>query len=159
MKKSRVKALRKGIIMANMAKLQRDYGNVIWTGKKCILGLPISFTRYILTDNMLYTKIGFLNIKEDEIELYKITDKTMTFTLGQRMVGCGTITVTARDCDTPEKKLISIKKPREVKRILDEAVKSERDKYLVRGRDMVGANLHGHEGEQAYSADEGLFEE
>lgn len=36
------------------------------------------------------------------------------------------------------------KKPREVKKILDEAVKLERDKYMVRGRDMVGANLHGH---------------
>lgn len=74
----------------------------------------------------------------------KIVDKTMKLSLGQRMVGCGTIVVTSRDCDTPNKELKSVKKPREVKKILDEAVKLERDKYMVRGRDMVGANLHGH---------------
>ena len=129
-----------------MEKLRRDYGEVLWTGKTCILGMPISFTRYILTDTMLYTKVGFLNIREDEIELYKITDKTMKFTLGQRMMGCGTISITARDCDTPDKHLVSIKKAREVKRILDEAVKVQRDKYMVRGRDMVGASYHEHDG-------------
>lgn len=128
--------------MANLEKLRRNYGEVLWTGKKCIIGLPISFTRYIITETVLYTKKGFLNINEDEIELYKVMDKTMKFTLGQRMVGCGTITLTARDCDTPTKQLISVKKPREVKKILDEAVKEQRDKYMVRGRDMVGASLH-----------------
>ena len=117
--------------MANMKKLERDYGEILWTGKKCIMGMPISFTRYILTSSVLYTKVGFLNIKEDEIELYKIVDKTMKLSLGQRMVGCGTIVVTSRDCDTPNKELKSVKKPREVKKILDEAVKLERDKYMV----------------------------
>ena len=51
-----------------MKKLERDYGEILWTGKKCIMGMPISFTRYIITSSVLYTKVGFLNIKEDEIE-------------------------------------------------------------------------------------------
>lgn len=127
--------------MANMEKLRRDYGEVIWTGKKCILGMPISFTRYILTETTLYTKIGFFNIHEDEIELYKIIDKTMSFTLGQRMVGVGTIRISAKDKDTPDKCILSVKKPREVKKLLDEAVKEQRDRYMVRGRDMVGAHI------------------
>ncbi len=125
----------------NMEKLRQDYGNVLWTGKKCILGMPISFTRYIITDTSLYTKVGFFNIKEDEIELYRVYDKQMTFTLFQRMVRCGTITIISKDKDTPDKKLISVRKPREVKRILDEAVKTQRDKYYVRGRDMIGNDL------------------
>ena len=127
--------------MANMEKLKRDYGDVLWTGKKCICGLPISFTRYILTDTSLYTKVGLLNIKEDEIDLYKIMDKNMKLPLGQRIVGCGTIIIISRDRDTPEKHLVAVKKPREVKRILDAAVKAQYDKYMVRGRDMVGAAL------------------
>ena len=49
----------------NKEKLRNDYGNVLWSGKKCILGMPISFTRYILTDTTLYTRIGLLNIRED----------------------------------------------------------------------------------------------
>ncbi len=125
----------------NMEKLKRDYGNVLWAGKKCILGMPISFTRYILTDTTLYTKIGFFNIREDEIELYRIFDKKISFTLGQRIFGCGTIDLVSKDIDTPEKKLISIKKPREVKKILDAVVKEQRDKYYVRGRDMIGGAI------------------
>lgn len=125
----------------NMEKLKRDYGNVLWAGKKCILGMPISFTRYILTDTTLYTKIGFFNIREDEVELYRIFDKKISFTLGQRIFGCGTIDLVSKDIDTPEKKLISIKKPREVKKILDAVVKEQRDKYYVRGRDMIGGTI------------------
>lgn len=124
----------------NLEKLRRDYGNVLWAGRKCILGMPISFTRYILTDTCLYTKIGLFNIKEDEIENYRIYDKRMSFTFGQRIFGVGTITVMSKDADTPEKLIVSVRKPREVKRILDEAVKAERDKYAVRGRDMVGVH-------------------
>lgn len=129
--------------MANLKKIKKNYGeDLLWTGKKCICGLPISFTRYILTSTVLYTRTGFLNVKEDEIELYKIVDKVMMFPLGQRLVGCGTVKLTSKDSDTPEKLLKSVKKPREVKRILDEAVKAQRDKYMIRGRDMMGAVIH-----------------
>lgn len=128
------------IDMANIKKLKKTYGDdLIWSGKKCICGLPISFTRYILTSTVLYTRVGFLNVKEDEIELYKIVDKVMMFPLGQRIVGCGSIKLTSKDSDTPEKLLKAVKKPREVKKVLDDAVKIQRDKYMIRGRDMMGA--------------------
>lgn len=126
----------------NMEKIKRDYGNVLWAGKKCILGMPISFTTYIITDTALYTKVGLLNVKEDEIELYRVFDKQISFTLFQRIVKCGTITVMSKDTDTPAKRLVSVRHPREVKRILDEAVKVQRDKYYVRGRDMIGADCN-----------------
>lgn len=128
--------------MANMKKLTRDYGEVIWTGKKCILGMPISFTRYILTDSKLITRVGLLNLREDEIELYRVYDKSMKLPLGQRIVGCGTITLLSKDSDTPTKVLQSIKRPREVKKLLDAAVQEQRDRYSVRGRDMMGASAH-----------------
>lgn len=128
--------------MANMKKLTRDYGEIIWTGKKCILGMPISFTRYILTESKLITRIGLLNLREDEIELYRVYDKSMKLPLGQRIVGCGTINLLSKDSDTPNKVLQSIKRPREVKRLLDEAIQVQRDKYSVRGRDMMGATAH-----------------
>lgn len=129
----------------NMEKLKADYGNVLWSGKKCILGMPISFTRYVLTDTTLFTRIGLFNIKEDEIELYRVFDKNISFTLGQRIFGCGTIILVSKDIDTPEKKLISIKKPREVKKLVDAAVKEQRDKYYVRGRDMIGGHVDVHD--------------
>lgn len=128
--------------MSKINKLKKIYGeDLLWSGKKCICGMPISFTRYILTSTVLYTRTGFLNVKEDEIELYKIVDKITLFPFGERIVGCGTIKLISKDVDTPEKLLKAIKKPREVKRILDEAVKEQRDKYLIRGRDMMGAAM------------------
>ena len=73
--------------MANMKKLTRDYGEIIWTGKKCIMGMPISFTRYILTDSKLITRVGLLNLKEDEIELYRVYDKSMKLPLTLQELG------------------------------------------------------------------------
>lgn len=128
--------------MANMKKLTRDYGEIIWTGKKCIMGLPISFTRYILTESKLITRIGLLSLREDEIELYRVYDKSIKLPFGQRIVGCGTITLLSKDSDTPTKTLQSVKNPREVKRLLDGAIQAQRDKYSVRGRDMMGASAH-----------------
>lgn len=112
----------------------------VWTDKKrTIFGLPISFTRYILTETKLITRTGFLNISEDEIELYKITDKKLLLPFGQRMFGCGTIEVSSRDTDTPVKKICSVKKTREVMDLLDKYIDIQRDKYNVRGRDMYGS--------------------
>ncbi|MGN0686469.1 MAG: PH domain-containing protein [Oscillospiraceae bacterium] len=129
--------------MANLERLARDYGDIIWTGKKCILGMPISFTRYILTDTKLITKIGLLSIKEDEIELYRIYDMSLSLPIGQRIVGCGTIKLLSKDSDTPVKELKSVKRPREAKRFIDNAVAVQRDKYYVRGRDMIGGSYPG----------------
>ena len=125
--------------MANIEKLTKEYGAIVWTGKKCIMGLPISFTRYIMTETKLITRTGLLNLKEDEIELYRVYDMSLSLLLGQRIVGCGTIKLLSKDSDTAIKELISIKKPREVKKLLDTAVEAQRDKYYVRGRDMIGS--------------------
>ena len=126
-----------------MAKIDIDY---IWTDKKrTLFGLPLSFTRYILTDKKLITRTGFFTIHEDEIELYRISDKSLSATFGQRMFGCGTVHIDCRDVDTPEKDIVSIKKPREFMNKLEEQVDIQRDRYSVRGRDMIGLERMGHE--------------
>ncbi len=122
-----------------MAKIDFDY---IWTDKKrTIFGLPISFTRYILTEKKLVTRTGFLSIKEDEVELYRITDKSLQLPLGQRMFGCGTVTMHCKDTDTPIKIVTSIKNPRNFMTLLEENVNIQRDRYRVRGRDMIGLDV------------------
>lgn len=123
-----------------MAKLDFDY---LWTDKKrTLFGLPLSFTRYILTDKKLITRTGFFTVHEDEIELYRISDKSLNQTLGQRMFGVGTVHINCRDVDTPIKDVISIKKPREFMNILEENVDIQRDRYRVRGRDMIGSDYN-----------------
>jgi len=77
--------------------------------------------------------------------------------LGQRIVGCGTIKLLSKDSDTPAKELKSVKRPREAKRLIDDAVRIQRDKYYVRGRDMIGnsyPNDHDADGDGVYDCEE-----
>ncbi len=111
----------------------------LWTDKKrTIFGLPLSFTRYFLTETKLITRSGFFNIVEDEIELYRIYDKKLFLPLGQRMFGCGTISLHSKDIDTPIKEIKAVKKPRSVVELIDKYVNIQRDKYHTRGRDLYG---------------------
>lgn len=113
--------------------------NYIWTDKKrTIFGLPLSFTRYFITETKLITRKGLLTIEEDELELYRVTDKKLVLPLGQRVFGCGTISLHVKDVDTPIKDITSVKKPREVLALLDKHINLNRDKYNIRGRDMIG---------------------
>ncbi|MDE6500595.1 MAG: PH domain-containing protein [Ruminococcus sp.] len=110
----------------------------VWTDKKrTFLSLPWSFTRYFLTETKLITRKGFFNIDEDEMELYKIDDKKMKFSFGQRIVGCGTIIIYSRDHDTPVKEIKSIKNARKVSDMIDQYLNSVRDKYGIRERDLI----------------------
>ena len=46
----------------------------LWKDRKRHLGLPLSFTRYSLSDDRLFVSEGFLNIKDDEVLLYRVRD-------------------------------------------------------------------------------------
>lgn len=124
-------------------KADFDY---IWTDKKrTIFGLPISFTRYFLTEKKFITRKGFLNITEDEFDLYRVVDKKLTLPFGQRMFGCGTVIINVKDIDTPVKEVQSIKSPRAFMNLIDEQVERMRDEYSIRGRDMIAGGHHGHD--------------
>ena len=113
--------------------------NYVWTGKKrTFLGLPWSFTRYYLTETKFITKTGFLNISEDEMDLYKITDKKILRPLVQRIFGCGSIVIYSKDTDSPTKEIKCIKDVRAVSNLIDEYTNKMRDKYAIRGRDLMG---------------------
>ena len=62
--------------------------NIIWKDRKrTLFGLPLSFTKYELTEDRLFIKTGLLTQKEDEVRLYRIMDIGLTRTLGQRIFG------------------------------------------------------------------------
>ena len=124
--------------------MKKDMFSYIWTDKKrTLFGLPLSFTRYFLTETKLITRKGFLSIEEDELELYKVTDKKLVMPLGQRLFGCSTIILHVKnDVDTPIKEIRSIKEPRAVLELIDKQIDINRDKYNIRGRDMYGGEFH-----------------
>lgn len=120
--------------------MAKEMPGQIWTDKKrTFLGLPWSFTRYILTEKKFITRKGFFTVVEDEVDLYRIVDKSLRRTLGQRMFKLGTVILNCRDVDTPVKEVLSIKNPRKFMELLEQHVDEQRDKYNTRGRDIIGS--------------------
>ena len=110
----------------------------VWKDRKrTFLGLPLSFTVYSLNEERLFIKSGFLNIKEDEVRLYRITDLSLTRTLLQRMFGVGTISCCSADKTLGNFVIKSVKNPRDVKEKLSELVEKQRDKKRVTSREFL----------------------
>ncbi len=100
-----------------MAKL-----NYIWADRKRILGMPITFTRYALSDDRLFLETGLLNTKCDEILLYRVRDISLSISLWQRIFGVGTVTISSSDKTLPVLELKNVKAPRDTKETIHEAV-------------------------------------
>ena len=123
-----------------MKKNEFEY---IWTDKKrTLFGLPLSFTRYFITEAKFVRRCGFLNVTEDEFELYKVADKKLVLPFAQRIFNCGSIIINVKDVDTPVAEIHSVKNIRCVLKTLEENVNKQRDKYNIRGRDMVGTSFN-----------------
>ena len=122
-----------------MAKKDKQIDYVWSDRKRLFLGLPISFTKYYLTENRLITRAGLFNVDEDELELYRIVDKSLKRSFWQRMFGVGTLVLFCKDVDTPEKHIVSVKCPREVSDLIGSYITQYRDRYAIRGRDMIGS--------------------
>ena len=103
--------------------------NVVWTDKKRpIFGLPLSFTRYILTEEKLIINMGFFSKSEEEIRLYRITDFSVKQSFLQRIFGVGNIYISSSDNMQGEFTIYQIKKPYEIKNKLSDMVEIERQK-------------------------------
>lgn len=113
----------------------------IWKDKKRYLGMPISFTRYGMSEDRLFISVGFLNIKDDEILLYRVRDIDTSRSLWQRLFGVGTLTVMSSDKTMPTLVLKNIKNPVEVKELLHAQVEEIKMKRRVRIGEIMGNGL------------------
>ena len=94
----------------------------VWADRKRYLGMPLSFTRYGLSEDRLFLSVGFFSVRDEEILLYRVRDISVRRSLWQRLLGVGTIIVSSSDKSTPTLPLVSIKNPLEVKELLHENV-------------------------------------
>ena len=113
----------------------------LWKDRKRYFGLPLSFTRYALSEDRLFTSVGFLNIKDDEILLYRVRDIDTNRTLWQRMFGVGTVTVMSSDKTQPVLQLKNIKHPVMVKEILHKQVEEMKIRRRVRVGEIMGNEI------------------
>ena len=113
----------------------------IWQDRKRYLGMPLSFTRYGMSGDRLFTSVGFLNIKDDEILLYRVRDIDTSRSLWQRIFGVGTVTILSSDKTMPTMVLKNIKNPVEVKEMIHSQVEEVKLKRRVRIGEIMGEGM------------------
>ena len=116
----------------------------LWKDRKRYFGLPLSFTRYSLSEDRLFISEGFLNLKDDEILLYRVRDIDTRRSLWQRLFGVGTVIVVSSDKTMPNLVLKNIKDPIFVKELIHKQVEETKIKRRVRfGEIMTDADGDG----------------
>ena len=109
----------------------------LWKDRKRHLGLPLSFTRYRLSEDRLFCETGFLNVKSDEVLLYRVRDLRLTMSLGQRIFGVGTVCVVSSDKSIPHLDLKNVKDPRTVKELIHQNVEAAKDNRRMRTTEVL----------------------
>lgn len=119
---------------------------IVWKDRKRLLffGLPWTFTKYSMSDDRFFIERGILNVREDEVRLYRITDVSLNRSILQRIFGLGTIKCCSADKTLGDFEIINIKNAKEVKELLSDAIEKERvAKRVISKEDFV----HDHDGD------------
>jgi len=124
----------------------------IWKDRKRYFGMPLSFTRYALSEDRLFVSVGFLNIKDDEILLYRVRDIDTSRNLWQRLFGVGTVVVMSSDKSMPNLVLKNIKDPVAIKELIHEQVEEMKIRRRVRVGEIMTTDMDG-DGEPDFDGD------
>ena len=112
----------------------------LWKDRKRYFGMPISFTKYEISDDRLFRTTGLLNLNYEEILLYRVRDLELSRSFGQRIFGVGTIKVCSSDKTHPEMYIINVKEPAAVKELLHEQVEAMKIRRRVRFGEIASFN-------------------
>lgn len=113
----------------------------IWRDRKRYFGMPVSFTRYAMSEDRLFISEGFLNIKDDEVLLYRVRDIDTRRSLWQRLFGVGTVSVVSSDKTMPALVLKNIKNPVQVKELIHNQVEEMKLKRRVRIGEIMNDSM------------------
>lgn len=109
----------------------------LWKDRKRYLGLPISFTRYRLSEDRIFREKGFLNLKEEEVLLYRVRDLEVTRSLWQRIFRVGTVCVYSSDKTTPHLDLVNVRDPKAVKELIYQKVEQVKEERRMKVTELL----------------------
>lgn len=119
-------------------KVENAPNGEVWRDRRRLwCGLPWTFTIYRLSHDRLFIKTGMLNIKEDEVRLYRIKDVSLSRSFIQRIFGLGTIHISSSDSNLKDFCIINIKDSREIKEKISQFVEEERNRKRVTSREYM----------------------
>ena len=103
-------------------------------------GLPLTFTKYDVKENIITINSGFLNKVENDCYMYKVQDVELVTSLPERMFGLGTVVLYT--CDTTHPKLVleHVRNAREIKNYILEASERARMKRRTLNTLDIGAD-------------------
>ena len=110
----------------------------IWKDRRRVCGLPLSFTRYRMSEDRLFLIKGFWNLHMDEVLLYRVRDISLTRSFGQRLFGVGTVIVYSSDKTMPEFQLKNIRHCLWVKELIHEQVEEMKMQRRMRISEIMG---------------------
>ena len=103
------------------------------------LGLPFTFTKYIIKENVLTIDSGLLRKVENDCYMYKVQDVELVTTLLERIVGIGTVICYTGDTTHPKLILSHIKNAKAIKEFILEASEQARMKRRTLNTLDIGA--------------------
>ena len=118
----------------------------LWKDRKRWLGMPITFTKYSVSENRIFREKGLLNLKEEEVLLYRVRDLDLRRSLGQRIFGVGTVCIHSSDKTTPILQLENVKDPKAVKELIYRQVEAAKEKRRMRATELLGDEDMDHDG-------------
>ncbi|MCH5271291.1 MAG: PH domain-containing protein [Lachnospiraceae bacterium] len=110
------------------------------TKRWLFLGLPFTFTKYIIKDDMITMDQGFLRKIENDCYMYKVQDVQHTASLMERIFGLGSITCFTGDTTHPKLMLTHIKHSKDIKNYILEASEAARMKRRTLNTLNIGAD-------------------
>lgn len=106
------------------------------------LGLPFTFTKYTIREDMITIAEGLLKTVENDCYMYKVQDVQHSATLMEKIFGLGTVTCFTGDTTHPQLLLIHIKKSRAIKDfILEQSEKARLKRRTVNMLDIGSGSI------------------
>ena len=104
-------------------------------------GLPWTFTKYTIRDEMITINTGLLSTKENDCYMYKVQDVELSASLGERIFGMGTIICYTGDTTNPKLYIEHVRNAKAIKDFILEASEEARMKRRTMNTLSIDADV------------------